>query len=258
MQGHNYQTEAIVIKKTKLGEADRILTLFTPDLGRIQAVAKGVRKPKSKMAGHLELLTHSHLVLAKGHNLDTITACQTVNAFLPLKNDLELTAYALYVTELAEQFTIEDQENRPLFELLRDTLQRLCEAGNRDMVLHHYEMQLLDQAGYRPELRRCVDCEKPLQPVTNYFSFSEGGVLCPDCCGTRPYACTLPVTTLKVMRLLQDNDIATALKLKITGSLADELEEVIRRYVKYLLEKDVKSTVWMDKLKNSQITTYNP
>jgi len=253
MQGHNYQTEAIVIKKTKLGEADRILTLFTPDLGKIQAVAKGVRKPKSKMAGHLELLTHSQLVLAKGHNLDTITACQTINGFLPLKNDLDLTSYALYVTELAEQFTIEDQENRQLFELLRDTLQRLCEANNRDMVLHHYEMQLLDQAGYRPELRRCLDCQKPLEPVTNYFSYSEGGVICPNCRVSRPFARPLSVNALKVMRLLQDNDTITAFKLKISSSLAEELEDIIRRYVKYLLEKDVKSTAWMDSLK-----THNP
>src|SRR5512136_3128624 len=95
-----YQTEAVIIKKTKLGEADRVLTLCTPDLGKIQAVAKGVRRPRSKLAGHLELLTHSLVSLARGRNLDTIIGSQTINSFLPLKTDLSLASRALYVTEL--------------------------------------------------------------------------------------------------------------------------------------------------------------
>ena len=91
----NYQTEAIIIKKTKLGEADRILTLYTPHLGKIQAVAKGVRRPRSKLAGHLELLTHSQVSLARGRNLETITGSQTINSFLPLKSDLWLISCGL-------------------------------------------------------------------------------------------------------------------------------------------------------------------
>jgi DNA repair protein RecO (recombination protein O) len=75
-ESREYQTEAIIIKKIKLGEADRILTLYTSDYGKIEAVAKGVRRPKSKMAGHLELLTHSQLRLAHGRNLDTIIGTQ--------------------------------------------------------------------------------------------------------------------------------------------------------------------------------------
>ncbi|GAI44017.1 unnamed protein product [marine sediment metagenome] len=109
----NYQTEAIIIKKIKLGEADRILTLYTPHLGKIQAVAKGVRRPRSKMAGHLELLTHSLVSLARGRNIDTITGSQTINSFLPLKSDLELASYALYATELVNQFTADNIEDYP-------------------------------------------------------------------------------------------------------------------------------------------------
>ena len=79
-QPRDYQTEAIIIKKTKLGEADRILTLFMPHLGKLHAVAKGVRRPKSKMAGHLELLTHRQVSLARGRNLETVTGTQTITA----------------------------------------------------------------------------------------------------------------------------------------------------------------------------------
>ena len=84
-----YQTEAVIIGKMKLGEADRILTLYTPHLGKLKAVAKGVRRPKSKLAGHLEVLTYSQVSLVHGRNLDTIIGSQTINCFLPIKSDLE-------------------------------------------------------------------------------------------------------------------------------------------------------------------------
>src|SRR3990172_9292749 len=158
----NYQTEAIIIKKTRLGEADTILTLYTPHLGKIQGFEKSLRKPKSKMAGHLELLTHSMVTLARGRNIDTITGAQTITSFLPLKTDLELTSYALYVIELVNQFTAEHIENYPLFQLLLDTLNRLCQiglpadptglrqGGDKELVLRHFELHLLESVGYRP------------------------------------------------------------------------------------------------------------
>jgi len=160
-----YQTEAIIIKKTKLGEADRILTLYTPHLGKIQGVARGVRRPRSKLAGHLELLTHSQVSLARGRNLDTITGSQNINSFFPLKNDLELTAHALYATELVDQFTADQIENYPLFQLLLETMHRLCLAGDNELVLHYFELHLLNEVGYRPQLQQCVSCRKTLEPV---------------------------------------------------------------------------------------------
>ena len=124
----NYQTEAIIIKKTKLGEADTILTLYTPHLGKIQGFAKSLRKTKSKMAGHLELLTHSLVSLVRGRNIDTITGSQTIDSYLPLKADLWLASCALYTAELVDQFAAENQENYPLFQLLQETMQRLCQG----------------------------------------------------------------------------------------------------------------------------------
>ncbi len=248
-QPRNYQTEAIIIKKTKLGEADRILTLLTPHLGKIHAVAKGVRRPKSKMAGHLELLTHSQISLARGRNLDTITGSQTINSFLPLKSDLNLTSYALYVAELTDQFTVDRMENYEVFTLLLDTLKQLCQENNKEIILRYFEMQLLNEAGYRPELQQCVVCHNLLEPVTNYFSSAAGGIICPVCSQSHSFVFPLSVNALKVMRILQKGDFATAIKLKMNPELAYELEEVIRRYLKYILEREVKSAAWLDDLK---------
>ncbi len=244
-----YQTEAIVIKKTKLGEADRILTLYTPHLGKIQAVAKGVRRPRSKLSGHLELLTHSLVSLARGRNLDTITGSQTINSFLPLKSDLELSACALYTTELVNQFTADHVEDYPLFQLLLETMEQLCQAGNSELVLRYFELHLLNRVGYRPQLQQCVACQLPLKPTTNAFCPSAGGMLCPGCSQSQPLTHPLSVNALKVLRFLQSSDYNTANKLKIDPELAHELETVMRHYLKYLLEREVKSTAWLDSLR---------
>ena len=245
----NYQTEAIIIKKTKLGEADRILTLYTPHLGKIQAVAKGVRRPRSKMAGHLELLTHSQVSLARGRNLDTITGSQTINSFLPLKSNLELTSHALYAIELVDQFTADHIENYPLFQLLLETMGHLCQAGDNELVLRYFELHLLNEVGYRPQLQRCVSCQATLEPITNSFCPSAGGMLCPNCSPSQPLTYSLSVNALKVLRLLQSSDYNTISRLKINPELSRELEGVMRDYLKYLLEREVKSVAWLDTLK---------
>jgi DNA repair protein RecO (recombination protein O) len=250
---HEYQTEAIVIKKTKLGEADSILTFFTPHLGKRQGFAKSLRKPKSKMAGHLELLTHSTVSFSRGRgNIDTITGAQTINAFLPMRNDLWLTSCGLYVAELVHQFTAEHQENLQLFQLMLETLERLCQADNKELVLHSFEMHLLESAGYRPQLKECVTCHKALEQTTNFFSPAAGGLLCPACNLNQPFSYPLSVNAQKVMRLLQGSDYAEASRVNIDSELAREIENVISGYLKYLLEREVKSAAWLDKLREQR------
>ncbi|MBI2831088.1 MAG: DNA repair protein RecO [Chloroflexi bacterium] len=245
-----YQTEAIIIRKTRLAEADRILTLYTPHLGKIQAVARGVRRPRSKMAGHLELLTHSLVSFASGRNLDTVTGSQTINSFMVLKSDLWLTSCALYAAEMTDQFTADATENYPLFQLLLDTMGRLCQGGNSDLALHYFQLHLLEAVGYRPQFQECITCRSPLEPVVNYFCSSSGGMLCPKCSRNQYLARQLSVNALKVLRFLQGNDFCVASKLKLNRELSQEIEMTLRDYVKYLLERSSKSAAWMDALRS--------
>jgi DNA repair protein RecO (recombination protein O) len=248
-RSREYQTEAIIIKKTKLGEADRILTMYTPGLGKIQGVAKGVRRPKSKLSGHLELLTYSQVTLAQGHNLDTITGSQTINGFTPLKTDLWLTSYGLYITELVNQFTAERVEDERLFRLLLDTLQNLCQANNRELLLRYFEVHLLEETGYRPQLQECVTCHRVLEPTTNSFCARIGGIVCPSCAVNQPFSRPLSLNALKVLRFIQRNNFDTVGRLKIDTVLSLELENITRSFLKYLLERDVRSANWLDELK---------
>jgi DNA repair protein RecO (recombination protein O) len=248
----DYQTEAVVIKKIKLGEADRILTLYTRDHGKIEAVAKGIRRPKSKMAGHLELLTYSQLRLARGRNLDTITGSQTIEAFQPLKNDFWLTSCGLYTAELVNQFNPERNANQPMFELLLDTLSRLSKAENTELTLRYFELHLLDLSGYRPQLYECVACRTELKPVANAFCSAAGGILCPNCQYEQPTSINISIDAIKVLRFMQRNDFEMVSRLKITTELANELKNILAGYIRYILEKDVKSATWLDSLREQE------
>ena len=247
----NYRTEAVITRKTRLGEADHILTLYTPGLGKIQGVAKGVRRPKSKMAGHLELLTHSQVALARGRNLDTITGGQTIQGFLRIRESYELTACGLYLVDLVNRFTPEHVENQALFRIIVSALQNLCEPdADPRLTVRHFEVHLFDGAGYRPQLQECVSCHGALEPSVNAFSASAGGVLCPDCAMEDLASLSLSVSALKVLRFLQDNDITTVNRLRVNDALARELEALTRRYISYLLDREVRSAAGLSPLPN--------
>jgi DNA repair protein RecO (recombination protein O) len=247
-----YQTEAIIIKRIKLGEADRILTLFTPELGKLKAVAKGTRRPKSKLGGHVELLTHSRLMLARGRNLDIITQAQTIDNFLPIKDDLERISRGLYLAELVDSFTGEHIEDRQLFSLLLETLKQLTQSRDCEPILRYFELNLLDHLGYRPQLQHCTDCNSSLKPDSNFFSSRLGGVICRQCGFNEPTASPISLNTLKVLRLWQNCDFASARRVKISRELGIELEQLMREYIRYLLEKQLKSTAWLDRLKSEE------
>src|SRR4030043_1786659 len=151
-----YKTEAIVLRQRKLGEADKIVTLFTPNYGKLEAVAKGVRRPKSRLAGHLEVLTYTSAMLAQGRNLDVVTQAQAIESFAPLREDLDRLSRALYAAELVDRFSPEGAESFHIFQLLLTTLRRLAGDAGGDIALRHFEMELLHLAGFPPQVQHCL------------------------------------------------------------------------------------------------------
>ncbi|MEW6034867.1 MAG: DNA repair protein RecO [Chloroflexota bacterium] len=244
-----YRTEAIVLRRTEFGEADRIVTFYTPGHGKLRALAKGVRRPKSKLSGYVELFTHSSLLMAHGRNLDVVTQGEVLHTFLPLKSDLHRSGCAFYVVELVSRSTVEHMENHPLFDLLLMTLDHLCHTEDTELLLRYFEVNLLQCLGYRPNLYRCINCNILLQPTAHSFSPSGGGILCPACAGAEPLVRPISVDAIKVLRLFQGADYATASKVRIRRPLTSELEQVLRGYIEHLLERRIQSAAWLDRLK---------
>ena len=177
MSEHTIRVEAVVLRHTDWGEADRLLSLFTREAGKLRSVAKGVRRLRSRKAGHLEPFTRVALMLARGRDLWIVTQAETVDAFQPLREDLVRTGYAAYVIELLDRFTYEEGENRPLYSLLVDTLGRVALEPDPFLSVRYYEMRLLDIVGFRPNLFHCVQCGNEIKAQDQFFSAEKGGVL---------------------------------------------------------------------------------
>ena len=128
-------------------------------------------------------------------------------------------------------------------------MHRLCRGGDNELVLRYFELHLLNEVGYRPQLQHCVSCHSSLEPATNSFCPSAGGMLCPNCGQSQPLTYALSLNALRGLRILQASDYDAVTELEMNPELSHELEEVMRHYLRYLLEREVKSVAWLDRLR---------
>lgn len=246
-----YRISAIVLKRRDQGEADRLLTVLTPDRGKLTLLAKGVRRQASRKAGHIEPFTHVDLLIAKGKSLDLITQAETIEAHRPLREDLWRSTWAYYVAELADAFTIDADPQALLFELLAETLDRLSQGADPALCVRYYELHLLALVGYQPQLFRCVHCNELLQPEVNFLSLPRGGALCPKHGANQPETIALALPVFKLLRFLQTRGWSEAALLQITPATARQVESILARYIVYHLERGLRSTVFMERLRHS-------
>jgi len=242
-------SEAIVLRHSDWGEADRLLWLYTSKHGKLRALAKGVRKIRSRKAGHLEPFTRVTLLLARGRDFFIVTQAETVDPYLALREDLRRLGYASYIVELLDQFTYDEDENQALYRLLTDTLARLNTETDPVMPVRYYEIRLLDQLGYRPQLFHCLQCNSEIQPVDQFISFSQGGVLCPTCGPQSPEASPIAVDTLKYLRHYQRSTYSEAARARFSPDLNHQVEQLMQHYFTYLLERSLNTPSFLRQIK---------
>jgi DNA repair protein RecO (recombination protein O) len=243
-----YRTEAIVLGHSDFGEADRLLTVFTPYLGKLRLLAKGVRKPTSRKAGHLESFTRTQLLVARGRNLDIVTQAQMIEPYLGLRQDLKRISYAYYAGELVDCFSEEHGENPALYGLLCEALGWICESSDLALAMRFFELRTLGLVGYRPQLFRCVHCNAALEPVENYFSEEAGGTICPRCGEGRRGARPIPLGALKVLRYMQTHDYSECSGLQLQQATYATLDDILQSYLVYILERRLKSVEFLNML----------
>ena len=241
-----YRTEAIVLRRADFGEADRLLTLLTPKEGKIRAIAKGVRRPTSRKSGHVELFTHTELLIARGRHLDIITQAQTIESFVALRQDLMRLTYAHYVAELMDRFAEEGSESHDFFALMLSALRWLGEDRDLALTARFFEMQLLGLSGFQPQLFHCVECWSLLTPEEQFFDPDAGGVLCRNCGPASRTAQPLSLPAFKVLRFLQTRPHEIVRVLRLNPDTHEEVERHLQRYLSHVLERHLKSVAFLD------------
>ena len=251
-ESRSLRVEAVVLRHSEFGEADRLLTLYTREQGKLRCIAKGVRKIRSRKAGHIQPFSRAKLMLARGRDLWIITQAELIDAYPSLQENLVILGYASYVIELLDRFTYEEGANPPLYRLLTRTLERLTKNPHPDMVVRYYDMRLLDLVGFRPQLFNCVSCEKEIIAKDQYFSAQRGGVLCPSCGHASAIARPIPMQVLKYMRHFQRSSYQSAMKAPYHQGVFKEFENILNYYYLYILERRLNSPGFLRKVKRDQ------
>jgi DNA repair protein RecO (recombination protein O) len=251
VRGRLYKTEGIVLRSMDLGEADRVLTVLTPRLGKLRIIAKGIRRPRSRLGGGLEPFSDVHLVMAVGRTFDVVTQVALEDPHLGLRNDLHSTAAAWYLVELADRFCEGAADSHGAFILLAQGLTALdtdADLVSREVVARWYELALLATMGFRPELNRCLECGAQIAPDGNLYSPVAGGVLGPECAHAALGGPRITPDALKVMRHLQRSQLVDVLRVAVPQRIDREVERLLHATISAVLERELRTRDFLDEV----------
>lgn len=240
-------TNAIVLRRADYRENDRMLTLFSPTLGRIDALARGCRRQKSPLMAASEVFCAGEYVLYAAGERMTVVSCAVQDTFYPLRGDFERLAHGMYALELCAAAVQPEQENERLFLLLLRSLAHLAYSDTEARrVTAVFLMGLVSLTGFRPQVGRCVVCGMPIAPVTPAgkaedapiaaFSPERGGVLCTACgAGER---CRLNARELNALQAIMRRGIRT---LEEEAEIPDALFDALRQMAESRLDVPIRS-----------------
>lgn len=244
-----YKAEAIILRHQAMGEADRVITLFTREYGRLRAVARGVRRTTSRLSGRIQPFTHARLLLARGRTLDVIAQAEIVAAFAGLRIDLTRSSFAAYVAELVDRFLPDRDRNESVFLLLQRTLAALDQAAEEDAQVHAlwFALHLAADLGYRPETDACVRCGRHVprsrgQTADGWaFSSGLGGALCPACRAEDAEAIGASPGILAAFEFILRTPGERLRRLRLTHPQREEMARLVEAHLEYRLEAKLRA-----------------
>jgi DNA repair protein RecO (recombination protein O) len=251
-----YVTDAIVLSRFDYGEADRIMTLITPGGGKIKAIAKGIRRQKSRIGGSVEPFAELQLVLAHGRTFDVVTQVSVVHPWLRLRDDLVSFGTASYMAELANNTLEERHAAESVYVLLKRAYEILDAGMAPARVARWFEMHLADELGVRPEVDRCVECGRLLEADERYRWVPPlGGVLCERCPGPPHERAGLSLEALKLLKAYQRQDVEALAALRLRPEVEREVEIAMREFLAYSLDRRPRSLAFLDEVRAGSVAS---
>ncbi len=231
-----YSTQAIILGRHNFGEADRVIVLLTPERGVIRGVAKGVRRIKSRLAGHLELFCHSELMLAEGRSMDTITSARLLH-HPSTSDDYERMRLAYLFAEMVNRLCINEEPHPGLFDLVKEAYLGLSDPNT--VLELWFKLQLLDRLGYRPELSGCIVCNITDANRAYFFNTELGGIVDQGCSAQGNRA--LSHDQIKLWRLMLDRGLQDIRRVEQADVLASATLPVCNDFYDYTFGKRFRS-----------------
>ncbi len=252
------KTQAIVIRAFPLREAHKIITFYTPDYGKVKAVAYGVKSPKSKLSGSLELLNHGMLLFNYRENKDlqSLTGFDLIEGFDGIRTDLTRITYGCYLAELVDAIASEGDANPKVFELLRSTYYFLADTDDVPLLARAFEIKFLDLVGYAPQLSQCANCgsivtPSPLQNsqslvLVMLFSVQHGGLLCGRCQHRDTSAFSIAPGSCELLKNLRKSEFSKLSRIRASERNHRELKLILGSFIQYHTERSLKSLKFIE------------
>ncbi|RSL30897.1 DNA repair protein RecO [Salibacterium salarium] len=222
------KAEGIVLRTVAYGETNNILRLFTREAGKIAVMARGAKKPKSRLAAVSQPFVYATFLYYKSRGMKTLNQGDAIDSFRIIRNDLIRTAYASYILELLDKLTEEEEKNPYLFELMLQLLERMNDDDDPEVLVRIFETKMTAQAGIKPELEQCVHCQS--KEGTFSFSVKEAGFLCHRCTAVDDNRLDIHPKTVQLLRTFFHLDIARFGSISLKDETKQELRTILDTY----------------------------
>ncbi len=251
------KTHAIVIRTFSLRESHKIITFYTPDFGKVKTMAYGVKSPKSKLSGSLELLNHGMLLFnyRENRDLQNLTGFELIEGFDGIRTDFARITYGCYFAELVDAIESEGDANPEIFDLLRRTYQFLADTDDVPLLARFFEIKFLDLAGYAPQLSQCANCSSVVTAASAkrtqsasmmFFSVRHGGLLCEDCQHRDTSAFSIAPGSCELLKTLRKSELDKLSRIRASTRNHRELKLVLSSFIQYHTERNLKSLKFIE------------
>jgi len=248
--GVYYQSRSIILKTMDYKEADKIVSVFSEGAGKISAVARGIKKPKSSLRACVQPFCHSLLYYRQGKDMDLITQGRLIDFYGNTREDISGMLHAVYIMELLDKALMDRMPLKNLYQHTLQVLDFIDQFGINPLVIRQYELQLLVCLGYSPGLNTCVSCGNP---QVSAFDLAQGGIVCSDCLKNSATVHNISAETLAILRLSLHAGPVTLSRVKASASSQQQLETLLEAYLEYYLERKFNVTRTIKSLKDKMM-----
>lgn len=249
-----YKARGIVLRTHKLGEADKIITFITASRGKVRAVAKGIRRTKSKFGSRLEPFSCIDMVLyASRRSLDIVTQAELVRPFREIREDINRLAFGSGMLDLVDKVSVEGDPDTALFNLLLRGLEAIAQNPsdrNLKLLLAAFDLKLMSITGYLPKLDACASCGDSSEVLAR-FSNERGGAICERCFDAAGYGAPVPAGAIRLAGQLLRKRLADVAGMYIDGKVEEEVAQLVADYVAYHVQAKLRSRECLTQLERS-------
>lgn len=232
------KTKGIVIIENNMADFDKMLTILTPN-GKIEAIAKGARRPRSLLLAGTQFLCFGEFMLYRSGNIYNVNSCETIEVFYNIRTDLDKLKYAAHITKIINDVTTENQNSYKILQLYLNTLYTISNTDKSlDFIISIFKLRLLSIIGFRPIIDSCQVCKN--QENFSYFSLRDNGFKCKACGKIDKGAIEISETTKDAIRYIILADSKKIFSFDIPEESIKELEIISKLFLNEKLEKEYK------------------